>query len=61
PQFSAVLETAEAARIMGAHVWADGGVREPPPRARGGGGGHPSFLPGRSVHIKSFQFLRSNG
>jgi IMP dehydrogenase len=29
PQFSGVLETAEAARIMGAHVWADGGVRYP--------------------------------
>jgi IMP dehydrogenase len=29
PQFSAVLETSEAARIMGAHVWADGGVRYP--------------------------------
>lgn len=29
PQFSAVLETAEAARFMGAHVWADGGVRYP--------------------------------
>ncbi|WP_194397845.1 GuaB1 family IMP dehydrogenase-related protein [Microbacterium atlanticum] len=29
PQFSAVLETAEAARMMGAHVWADGGVRYP--------------------------------
>ena len=29
PQFSAVLESAEAARIMGAHVWADGGVRYP--------------------------------
>ena len=29
PQFSAVLETTEAARIMGAHVWADGGVRYP--------------------------------
>jgi IMP dehydrogenase len=29
PQFSAVLETADAARIMGAHVWADGGVRYP--------------------------------
>lgn len=29
PQFSAVLETAEAARLMGAHVWADGGVRYP--------------------------------
>ena len=27
PQFSAVLETAEAARAAGAHVWADGGVR----------------------------------
>jgi len=29
PQFSAVLESAEAARLMGAHVWADGGVRYP--------------------------------
>jgi IMP dehydrogenase len=29
PQFSAVLETAEAAQALGAHVWADGGVRYP--------------------------------
>lgn len=29
PQFSAVLETAEAARARGVHVWADGGVRYP--------------------------------
>ena len=29
PQFSAVLETAEEARRLGAHVWADGGVRYP--------------------------------
>ena len=29
PQFSAVLETAETARDLGAHVWADGGVRYP--------------------------------
>lgn len=29
PQFSAVLETAEAAAEQGAHVWADGGVRYP--------------------------------
>jgi IMP dehydrogenase len=29
PQFSAVLETAEAAGALGAHVWADGGVRYP--------------------------------
>ncbi len=29
PQFSAVLETAEAARELGASVWADGGVRYP--------------------------------
>ena len=29
PQFSAVLETAEAAHALGAHVWADGGVRYP--------------------------------
>jgi IMP dehydrogenase len=29
PQFGAVLETAAAARELGAHVWADGGVRYP--------------------------------
>ena len=29
PQFSAVLETAATARALGAHVWADGGVRYP--------------------------------
>jgi len=29
PQFSAVLECAEAARAMGKAVWADGGVRHP--------------------------------
>ena len=29
PQFSAVLETAAAAHELGAHVWADGGVRYP--------------------------------
>jgi IMP dehydrogenase len=29
PQFSAVLETADAARGLGAYVWADGGVRYP--------------------------------
>lgn len=29
PQFSAVLECVEAAREVGAHVWADGGVRHP--------------------------------
>ncbi|MFC5337646.1 GuaB1 family IMP dehydrogenase-related protein [Leucobacter denitrificans] len=29
PQFSAVHETAQAARELGAHVWADGGVRYP--------------------------------
>ncbi|MDF2847719.1 MAG: GuaB1 family dehydrogenase-related protein [Oerskovia sp.] len=29
PQFSAVLECAEAARELGKHVWADGGVRHP--------------------------------
>ncbi|ASU56949.1 MULTISPECIES: GuaB1 family IMP dehydrogenase-related protein [Nocardiopsis] len=29
PQFSAVLECAEAARELGGHVWADGGVRHP--------------------------------
>jgi IMP dehydrogenase len=29
PQFSAVMECAAAARAMGAHVWADGGIRYP--------------------------------
>ena len=29
PQFSSVLECASAARQLGAHVWADGGVRHP--------------------------------
>jgi IMP dehydrogenase len=29
PQFSAVLECAQAARELGKHVWADGGVRHP--------------------------------
>ena len=29
PQFSAVLECADAARSLGKHVWADGGVRYP--------------------------------
>jgi IMP dehydrogenase len=29
PQFSSVLECAAAARGLGAHVWADGGVRHP--------------------------------
>ena len=29
PQFSAVLECAAAARELGKHVWADGGVRHP--------------------------------
>lgn len=29
PQFSAVLECAAAARELGAHVWADGGVKHP--------------------------------
>lgn len=29
PQFSAVLETASTAHELGAHVWADGGVRYP--------------------------------
>jgi len=29
PQFSAVLECSQAARELGRHVWADGGVRFP--------------------------------
>ena len=29
PQFSAVMECAEAARKLGKHIWADGGIRHP--------------------------------
>jgi IMP dehydrogenase len=29
PQFSAVLECAQEARALGAHIWADGGIRHP--------------------------------
>ncbi|HEU0192463.1 MAG TPA: GuaB1 family IMP dehydrogenase-related protein [Mycobacterium sp.] len=29
PQFSAVLDCSDAARELGAHVWADGGIRHP--------------------------------
>ncbi|MFM8693633.1 MAG: IMP dehydrogenase, partial [Actinomycetota bacterium] len=29
PQFSAVMECAEAARKLGNHIWADGGIRHP--------------------------------
>ena len=29
PQFSAVMECAEAARELGKHIWADGGIRHP--------------------------------
>lgn len=29
PQFSAVLECASAARQLGGHIWADGGIRHP--------------------------------
>src|SRR3712207_6869749 len=29
PQFAAVLDCAAAARALGRHVWADGGVRHP--------------------------------
>jgi IMP dehydrogenase len=29
PQFSAVMECAEAARKFGKHIWADGGIRHP--------------------------------
>jgi IMP dehydrogenase len=29
PQFTAVVECAAEARAMGAHVWADGGIRHP--------------------------------
>ena len=37
PQFSAVLDCAAAARELGRHVWADGGVRHPARRRAGAG------------------------
>ncbi|WP_153503877.1 GuaB1 family IMP dehydrogenase-related protein [Cumulibacter manganitolerans] len=46
PQFSAVLECAEAARDLGAHVWADGGVKYPRDVALGLAAGAASVMVG---------------
>jgi len=46
PQFSAVLETAQAAHELGAHVWADGGVRYPRDVALALAGGAASVMVG---------------
>ena len=46
PQFSAVLECAEAATDVGAHVWADGGVRFPRDVALALAGGAASVMIG---------------
>jgi IMP dehydrogenase len=46
PQFSAVLETAAAAKERGAHVWADGGVRYPRDVALGLAAGAASVMIG---------------
>ncbi|WP_255657743.1 GuaB1 family IMP dehydrogenase-related protein [Aeromicrobium sp. Leaf350] len=46
PQFSAVLECAAAARSVGAHVWADGGVRYPRDVALALAGGAASVMIG---------------
>ena len=46
PQFSAVLECAEAARCEGGHVWADGGVRYPRDVALALAGGAASVMIG---------------
>jgi IMP dehydrogenase len=46
PQFSAVLECAAAARELGRHVWADGGVRHPPARGRGRAAGAAEVMIG---------------
>ena len=46
PQFSAVLECAAAARDLGAHVWADGGVRYPRDVALALAGGAASVMIG---------------
>ena len=46
PQFSAVLETAAVARSLGAHVWADGGVRYPRDVALALAGGAASVMIG---------------
>ena len=44
PQFSAVLECAEAARALGKHIWADGGVRYPRDVALALAGGAASVM-----------------
>jgi IMP dehydrogenase len=46
PQFSAVLECAAAAREIGKHVWADGGVRHPRDVALALAGGASSVMIG---------------
>jgi IMP dehydrogenase len=46
PQFSAVTECAEAARELGRHVWADGGVRHPRDVALALAGGAASVMVG---------------
>lgn len=46
PQFSAILETAHAGRELGAHVWADGGVRYPRDVALALAGGASSVMIG---------------
>jgi IMP dehydrogenase len=44
PQFSAVLECAQAARDLGKHIWADGGVRYPRDVALALAGGAASVM-----------------
>jgi len=44
PQFSAVLECADAARALGKHIWADGGVRYPRDVALALAGGAASVM-----------------
>ena len=44
PQFSAVLECAQAARELGKHIWADGGVRYPRDVALALAGGAASVM-----------------
>ena len=46
PQFSSVAECAEAARELGKHVWADGGVRHPRDVALALAGGAASVMVG---------------
>ncbi|MGB7448113.1 MAG: GuaB1 family IMP dehydrogenase-related protein [Ornithinimicrobium sp.] len=64
PQFSAVLECSEAARDVGAHVWADGGVKYPRDVALGLAAGAASVMVGSwfaGTHESPGDLMRDTG